>query len=320
MRDRRLRVHVVSAVVSARTHRTHRVHRILAAATAFLLLSGVLPAALASGAAAASGASGAAAKASGRSSLVLSAQPERLELRQCMTEIIRVAVTNQSAATFVDVHISPEAPLWSPNTRISTYVPAGATVTVPVQLYVPEETLDGGYDVELGAEPEAQPGPPKARLSVPVAVSAPEDRRCVPPSQMGVTSTSAQEPENAAVKAIDGRTATIWHARFRPDRTFLPQSITFDLGGRYDVAELSYQPRVDGNLNGTITAYTILASEDGVTFTEVASGTWVGDATRKTAAFSAPGARHIQLLATEGIADYASAAEIVLFGRESAAE
>jgi hypothetical protein len=297
-----------------------RTHRLLVAATVAVLLGGVLPA-LVSGAAAAPaaapGAAGAAAPAAG-TSLQLIALPEQLAMRQCTTEIVEVAITNQaSESTFVDLDISPEAPLWSANSRISSYVPSGGTVTVPVQLYVPEETVDGDYEVRLGAEPVGQAGGRSARLSVPVTVSAPDDRRCVPRSRQTVSASSAQEPENAASKVIDGRTATIWHARYRPERTVLPQWITFSLGGSYDVAELSYQPRLDGNLNGTVTAYTILASVDGVNFTEVASGTWSGDATRKTATFSAPGARHIQLLATGGIANYASAAEIALFGQES---
>ncbi|WP_157181380.1 discoidin domain-containing protein [Actinopolymorpha alba] len=287
-----------------------RARALLAAATALLLCAGVVPATLAPPAVA----SPASAAGKPRASIVLSSQPAAVELRQCMTETLRVAITNQSGeSTFVDLTVTPDAPLWSANTRVSTYVPAGGTVTVPVQIYVPEGAADGEYDVLFGTNAVA----PRARLSVPVAVSAPNDRRCVPRSAMAVTASSAQEPENAAEKAIDGATATIWHARYRPDRTYLPQWISFDLGGSYDVAELSYQPRLDGNLNGTITAYTVLASTDGETFTEVVSGTWVGDATRKTVAFNAPGARHIRLLATAGVANYASAAEIVLFGRES---
>jgi hypothetical protein len=295
-----------------------RTHALLGAAAALVLCLGVMPTALASPG---GGVSPAPAAGGTGSTIVLSSQPAEVQLRQCMTEILRVAITNQSAeSTFVDLTVEPDAPLWSANTRISTYVPAGGTVTVPVQVYVPDSAADGDYAVRMGADPAASPSAPRSRLTVPVTVSAPDDRRCVPRSQMAVTASSAQEPENAAAKTIDGATATIWHARYRPDRTFLPQWITFDLGGSYDVAELSYQPRVDGNLNGTVMAYTILASADGEAYTEVVSGTWTADATRKTVQFSAPGARHIRLLATEGVANYASAAEIVLFGRASGTE
>jgi len=290
-----------------RPARTRTRSRAVRAATAVLCLLGVLPA-LAAG-------SAAAAPAASRPSITLSVQPGQVALRQCMTEVLRLAITNQSAqSVFVDVTITPETPLWSANTRISTYAPAGGVVTVPVQLYVPEDTADGAYDVGFDVERTTPTVVHRPDLTVPVTVSAPPDRRCVPRSEMTVTASSAQEPENTPAKAIDGRTATIWHARFRPDRTFLPQWITFDLGGSYDVAELSYQPRLDGNLNGTVTAYTVLASADGQAFTEVASGTWAGDTTRKAAVFDASGARHIRLLATGGVADYAGAAEIVLFG------
>lgn len=257
-------------------------------------------------------------------SIVLSSDPERVETRPCMSEFVRVQLTNPSTqGAFADISITPKAPLWSANSRVSTYVPAGSTVAVPVQIYVPEQTSNGKYDLRLQvirSTPSVAPEPslaPRKGVTVPVTVTSQDDRSCIPPSGMTVTASSAQEPQDAPAKAIDGRTATIWHALYSPDRTYLPQWITFDLGGTYDVAELSYQPRVDGNLNGTITAYTVLASTDGKTFTEMTSGTWAADSTRKTAEFHASGARYIRLLATEGVSDYASAAEIVLFGQET---
>jgi hypothetical protein len=256
--------------------------------------------------------------------IVLSTEPEVLETRQCLTELPRVQLTNTSGqGAFADISITPEEPLWSANTRVSTYVPAGSTVSVPVQIYVPEQTPDGEYDLRfqvIRSTPSIALEPALASrkgVVLTVTVASAPGRDCVPPSGMTVTASSSQEPFNAPTYAIDGRTATIWHTHWSPDRTYLPQWITFDLGGTYDVVELSYQPRTEGNLNGTITAYTVLASTDGETFTEVTSGTWDADRTRKTAEFHAPGARYIRLLATEGVSDYASAAEIALFGQQT---
>ncbi|HEY8456671.1 MAG TPA: discoidin domain-containing protein [Actinopolymorphaceae bacterium] len=292
--------------------------RALVAATLTSLLVATVPSIAASPAAYGAAGPTTAAVNQARPSIVLSSQPDSLTTRQCLTETLKVGITNQSAeSTFVNLSISPDEPIWTANPRISTYVPANSTVTVSIQIYVPEDAADGDYTVRMQATPTAFGAAPRSRLAVPVTVSAPAGRRCIPRSAMTVTASSAQEPENAPAKAIDGATATIWHAQYRPERTFLPQWITFDLGGSYDVAELWYQPRVDGNLNGTIMEYTVLASTDGTNFTEVTAGTWARDATRKIVEFNAPGARYIRLLATEGVSDYASAAEIALFGRSS---
>ena len=63
----------------------------------------------------------------------------------------------------------------------------------------------------------------------------------------------------------------------------LPQTITIDLGGAYDISEVRYQPRFDGILNGHITAYTLAASTDGTKFTTVRTSTWGAAELMKTA-------------------------------------
>ena len=68
----------------------------------------------------------------------------------------------------------------------------------------------------------------------------------------------------------------------------MPQSITLDLGGSYDITELRYQPRIDGLLNGHITAYTMAVSTDGTTFTDVRTSTWGASELMKTARLSTP--------------------------------
>lgn len=238
----------------------------------------------------------------------LSSEPARLEVRPCLPETLRLGITNESSeARFVDVHVTAEAPVESSKKTISTYVPAESTVFVNVRVSAPRGAAAGEYEMlfEEGR---------REKLTVPVALVAPPEAQCLPREDMTATATSAQEPTYAPEKAIDGDEASIWHTRYSPERDPLPQSITLDLGSAYDVAELSYQPRPGGG-NGTITAYNVYASPDGQTFTKVASGTWTADASRKTATFSAPGARYVRLEATEGIGGFASAAEIVLFGQ-----
>ncbi|WP_223166359.1 discoidin domain-containing protein [Nonomuraea sp. SYSU D8015] len=110
-------------------------------------------------------------------------------------------------------------------------------------------------------------------------------------------------------RAIDGDIATFWHSEYTPP-TPLPQSITLNLGAVGRVGKIEYQPRFDGNLNGTILDYKVYVSADGQAFTEVAAGTWAGDARLKTAAFAAVDARYVRLEGHRALGgSYLSAAE-----------
>ena len=81
---------------------------------------------------------------------------------------------------------------------------------------------------------------------------------------------------------------------------------------------LRYKPRTTGNTNGTITKYEIQVSNDGETFTTVASGEWAGDRSWKVAEFDAQTVKFVRLVAVDAITDnqyvFASAAEIRLVG------
>ena len=124
---------------------------------------------------------------------------------------------------------------------------------------------------------------------------------------------------SGAGNALDGNPATLWHSQYSPERLPLPQSITLDLGGVYDVSELAYLPRTDGSLNGTITAYNVYASSDGQSFTRVAAGAWQDSSDLKFSKFSAAEARYIRAggYGEPRRKDLASAAEIYLFGHPS---
>ncbi|MDQ6423637.1 discoidin domain-containing protein [Paenibacillus sp. LHD-117] len=133
----------------------------------------------------------------------------------------------------------------------------------------------------------------------------------IPQSQMTATATSQQGGYEAS-KAIDGNNATFWHNQWSPATT-LPQSITLNLGGSYNVTKLRYLPRQDGNPNGNITNYTIYVSTNGTTFTQVASGTWPDgwDFTEKSVTITGTGVSYVRLTATAGYGGaYAGAAEI----------
>src|SRR4051812_36274501 len=65
----------------------------------------------------------------------------------------------------------------------------------------------------------------------------------IPQSQMTATASSVKTG-NEASKAIDGNNATLWHSQTYPVIP-MPQSITLNLGGTYNVSKLRYQPRYD---------------------------------------------------------------------------
>lgn len=134
----------------------------------------------------------------------------------------------------------------------------------------------------------------------------------IPRDQLTATATS-QHTGYEAARALDGDPATMWHSEWEPPAP-LPQAITIDLGDNVDVEGLTYLPRQDGNRNGIITEYAVYVSNDGRAYTELTTGTWAGDATLKSALFSAPGARYVRLDAIQGGGGYAAAAEINLFG------
>lgn len=184
--------------------------------------------------------------------------------------------------------------------------PAIATVDVPAQqarnatfvITADESAPPGVYPVSVRVGSES--------FTVPVTIT-PE---CTEPGVFATSWHSGFEPE----KATDGDVNTFWHSEYIPV-TPLPQSITLNLRDVQQVDRVTYQPRVDGNLNGTILSYKVYVSTDGKTFTEVTAGTWDRDARLKTASFPAVAARYVRLEAhTASGGDYASAAEVTAAG------
>jgi galactosylceramidase len=132
----------------------------------------------------------------------------------------------------------------------------------------------------------------------------------VPAAGMKASATSSApgyEPE----KAIDGDERTFWHSAWEPVAP-LPQSITLDLGGTFEVDMVTYLPRQNGP-NGIITEYNLYTSPDGVQFQKATSGKWENSKAIKIAKFSAVKAAFIKLEAVAGVNGNASAAEIAVY-------
>jgi alpha-L-fucosidase len=91
---------------------------------------------------------------------------------------------------------------------------------------------------------------------------------------VAVDSQETTEADNAATKAIDDDSSTIWHSRWHGDLA-LPHSITIDMGTSHRIGGFVYLPRQDGIPNGIVERYRFETSTDGLTWTtNVASGTF----------------------------------------------
>jgi hypothetical protein len=236
--------------------------------------------------------------------LTLVGAPNAVQVVRCIGyDQVRLGLHNTTAdAQYGDLFLRPTGPLHASRLQFSSYTPTTADQTVPVKITVPPDAAPGTY--ELGYDIGA-----RAQAATPVTVVANPAERCVPSPRMTATETGHQGSDEAA-KAIDGDPATIW----RSAANNLPQAITVDLGGTWDLNGLYYRPRFDGVRNGNITAYTIATSADGKTFTDVASGTWAAAETMKKATFTAPGARYLRLTAPAAPNNVAAVAELVPVG------
>ncbi len=119
----------------------------------------------------------------------------------------------------------------------------------------------------------------------------------------------------AASNVLDGDGLTMWRT---PSTTF-PHSITIDMQSTQLVSGLSYMPRQDKSMNGTIGKYAIYVSSDGTHWgSPVARGTWANDRTTKDAVFPAVSARFVRLTALTAAGNrgpMTSAAEINIHGQ-----
>ncbi|MFD0692941.1 discoidin domain-containing protein [Paenibacillus sp. GCM10027628] len=143
-----------------------------------------------------------------------------------------------------------------------------------------------------------------------VSVTGQQNLIKIPQSQMSATAASFQAGNEPGL-ALDGDPNTWWHIKwFNVDP--LPQSIVLNLGGTYKISKLEYLPRPDAG-NGTISAYNVYVSNDGVQFTKVASGAWLTNNSLKEVNFAPIDAAYIKLEATAGVGNFASASELNVY-------
>ena len=137
----------------------------------------------------------------------------------------------------------------------------------------------------------------------------------IPQQNMSIEASSEHPNvgnEGLASFAIDGNKDTIWHTKYGSGFTQLPHDITINLGKEYTINKYSYLPR-SGSSNGNITKYEIQVSTDGQSFKTVASGNWDNNSNEKVVQFDNEQATHVRLVALEGIAGFATAAELNVY-------
>jgi galactose oxidase len=143
------------------------------------------------------------------------------------------------------------------------------------------------------------------------------------PSAGWTVSADSQAPAYPPGDVLDGDGMTIWHTPYAGVIPPLPHSITIDMHTIQPVSGLSYLPRQDSTLNGTIGKYSISVSTDGASWgSPVAAGTWANDRTPKYAVFRQVQARFVRLTALTESGNrgpWTSAAEININGRAPAA-
>jgi galactose oxidase len=138
------------------------------------------------------------------------------------------------------------------------------------------------------------------------------------PRTAWTATADSQGPGYSPNNVLDGNATTIWHTAFTGSYPPLPHSITIDMHANKTVIGLSYLPRQDSSLNGTVGRFAISVSTNGTTWgSPVVTGTWTNDQSMKFAVFAGVTARYVRLTALSESGNrgqWSSAAEINLHG------
>lgn len=87
----------------------------------------------------------------------------------------------------------------------------------------------------------------------------------------------------------------IWHSRYSPDEALPPHEIQIDMGQTYTVVGFIQKPRENAG-NGTVKDYAFQLSTDGISWTQVAGGTFPDGADPHTVEFPEMQARYFKFV------------------------
>lgn len=132
--------------------------------------------------------------------------------------------------------------------------------------------------------------------------------------QVTVDSEETRVVDNRGANAMDGNQNTFWHTAYSTNPVpGYPHNFTVDMRNTIGVHALIYTPRQDREANGRIGQHRIEVSTDGITWTNVASGSFQDSPTTKTVEFGLTQARYVRLIALSEAGNrgpWASVAEI----------
>ncbi|MFC6706461.1 endo-alpha-N-acetylgalactosaminidase family protein [Flexivirga alba] len=146
----------------------------------------------------------------------------------------------------------------------------------------------------------------------------------IPTSAMTATADSENLTSGAAEgpvgNVLDGDPNTIWHTEYDPDITSYPHWVQLALDKSYTVSGVGYQDRQSGGPNGRVKDYQIFVSDDGVTWTKVAGGSFVDQPAMQAVPFAPTSAKYVKFEFDNALnaQPFAAAAELRVFGESSA--
>jgi F5/8 type C domain len=142
----------------------------------------------------------------------------------------------------------------------------------------------------------------------------------LPATALTVVAWDSQETEGelySATNAVDGKPHTIWHTPWRGANPPPPHWVVLDLGQSMSIDGLSYLPRQDSYVNGTIAQYEVAVSPDRTTWgVPVAQGTWPGtEKAEQFVRFAATQGQFVKLTSHREVGNnpWTSAAEIGVY-------
>ncbi|SIN85867.1 discoidin domain-containing protein [Agromyces cerinus] len=259
------------------------------------------------------------------------ALPARLKLSSTATEVIpgeattvTTTVTNQSGTPMTEASVSLAVPdgwhaLAATESRFAELAD-GATRAIDWVVVPPAGTAEGAHTVTAEASFTTADGPGSIvrRTSLTTILEG-----AVPRSRLSIAGVSSEEaPAEAAVNAIDGDPATLWHGAWSaaPAPTF-PHWITIDLGSEHVLDGYRYLPRPLPATNGNLKDYEIHVSSDNVEWGDpVATGSFAAGAGWKQVDFAETSGRYIRLtgLSSQNGLQWGGGAEFLPMGRLAA--
>lgn len=136
-------------------------------------------------------------------------------------------------------------------------------------------------------------------------------------SLISATASSYQKDGSDPKNVLDNIPSSIWHTDW--SITTLPHWIDLEFNEAMSVNALTYLPRQSGT-NGNVTGYKIQVSDDGITYSDIKTGTWASNSSEKVASFETVTTKHIRLVVTASVGNFGTASEIKIARADVAAD